>query len=112
MGDAVATSRVLQDLAADYKLIVVGDAAMAPSELMSRHGIIWWGYGNEQPGIEWLWRLRRHFHHAVWLNTIPQPDWERAYGATTIRKVREVFPMQELTVDGLTAAVKQLMVRF
>jgi uncharacterized protein with von Willebrand factor type A (vWA) domain len=48
----------------------------------------------------------------VWLNTIPEADWDRAYGSVTIRKVREVFPMFELTVDGLTAATRKLMVRY
>jgi uncharacterized protein len=110
--EAFSTRRVLQELPSDYKLILVGDAAMAPSELMARVGIIWWGYDNDEPGIDWLKRLRRHFDHSVWLNTIPAADWERAYGSVTIRKVREVFPMFELTVDGLTAATKKLMVRY
>jgi hypothetical protein len=110
--EAISTRRVLQELPSDYKLIIVGDAAMAPSELMARDGIIWWGYGNDEPGIEWLRRLRRHFDHSVWLNTIAAADWDRTYGSVTIRKVREVFPMFELTVDGLTAATRQLMVRY
>ncbi len=109
--EAVSTRRVLQELPSDYKLIVVGDAAMATSELMDRGGIIWWGFDNDEPGIEWLRRLRRHFDHSVWLNTIPEREWDRTYGSTTIRKVREVFPMFELTVDGLTAATRKLMVR-
>jgi uncharacterized protein with von Willebrand factor type A (vWA) domain len=112
MSNAISTRRVLQELPGDYKLIVVGDAAMAPSELMARDGIIWWGHGNDEPGIEWLRRLRRHFDHSVWLNTISESDWERAYGSVTIRKVREVFPMFELTVDGLAASTKRLMVRY
>jgi hypothetical protein len=109
---AVPTPHLLQELNADYRLILVGDAAMAPSELMSRYGIIWWGHANQEPGIEWLWRLRRHFDHSVWLNTIPASQWDTAYGAMTIRRVGEVFPMFELTVDGLSAAVKKLMVRY
>ena len=52
--EAISTRRVLQELPSDYKLIIVGDAAMAPSELMARDGIIWWGFGNDEPGIEWL----------------------------------------------------------
>ncbi len=107
---AVPTSRVLHDLGSDYKVIVVGDAAMAPSELLSRHGIIWWGYSNEEPGIEWLRRTRRHFDHSVWLNTIPREQWEWAYGARTIGMIRQVLPMYELSLDGLQAAVKKLMV--
>jgi hypothetical protein len=109
---AVATNHVLHELSGGYKLILVGDAAMANSELLSRYGVIWWGEVNEDPGIEWLRRLRGHFDHSVWLNTIPADEWDRAYGSTTIRLVREVFPMFELTVDGLTAAIKKLMVRY
>ena len=82
MSWAVPTTRVLHDLSADYKLILVGDAAMAPSELNARYGIIWWGHANEEPGIEWLRRLRRHFDHSVWLNTIPEHDWDWVYGIT------------------------------
>jgi uncharacterized protein with von Willebrand factor type A (vWA) domain len=108
----VSTNRTLQELPGDYKLIIVGDAAMAPSELLARDGIIWWGYGNDEPGIEWLRRLRRHFAHSVWLNTIPEHEWDTAYGRSTIRKIRDVFPMFELTVDGLTAAAQELLVRF
>jgi len=111
MSSAVPTSQVLHDLSTDYKLILVGDAAMAPSELNARYGIIWWGHANEEPGIEWLRRLRRHFGHSVWLNTIPEHDWEWAYGHHTISQVRKVFPMHDLTVDGLTAAVRLLMVK-
>ena len=67
---------------------------------------------NGEPGIESLRRLRGHFDYSVWLNTTPADEWDRAYGSTTMRLVREVFPMFELTVDGLTAATKKLMVRY
>ena len=109
--NSVRTSRVLNELSSDYKLILVGDAAMAPSELKARYGIIWWGQANEEPGLEWLQRLRRHFPHSAWLNTIPESEWDWTYGSHTIREIRRVFPMFELTVDGLTAAVRSLMVR-
>ena len=46
----------------------------------------------------------------MWLNTIPQDQWEWAYGARTIGLVRQVLPMYELSLDGLQAAVKKLMV--
>jgi hypothetical protein len=108
--NSVSTNRVIQELSGDYKLILVGDAAMAPSELLSRNGIIWWGSSNEEPGIEWLRRLRRHFDHSVWLNTIPANEWTWAYGNRTIGMIGETLPMYELSVDGLGAAVKKLMV--
>jgi len=106
-----STLHVLYDLSPEYKLIIVGDAAMAPSELMSKGGIIWWGHYNEQPGIEWLRRLTRHFDHAVWLTPVPQQEWGYVWGRYTMEQVQKVFPMYELTVDGLTAAVRKLMVR-
>jgi uncharacterized protein len=108
--NSVSTHRLIQELSGDYKLILVGDAAMAPSELLARNGIIWWGSSNEDPGIDWLRRLRRHFDHSVWLNTIPADEWGWAYGNRTIGMIGEVFPMHELSVDGLDAAVKKLMV--
>ena len=109
---AVATTGLIRELQSDHRLILVGDATMAPSELMARHGIIWWGHDNQESGIEWLRRLRRHFDHSVWLNTVPASLWDRPYGGTTIRRIGEVFPMYELSLDGLTAAVKTLMVRY
>ena len=109
--NSVLTARILKELPGDYKVIIVGDAAMAPSELLSKNGIIWWGYENTEPGMEWLRRVARHFPHSVWLNPEDEGYWDSTYGATTLRHVRTVFPMYPLTVDGLTAAVKRLMVR-
>ncbi|MHB9113616.1 MAG: vWA domain-containing protein [Thermoleophilia bacterium] len=109
--NSLPTARVLQELARDYKLVVVGDACMAPSELLEPNGIIWWSATNEEPGIDWLHRLARHFHRSVWLNPVHERSWSTIYGRDTIALVRTVFPMFELTVDGLAAAVRSLMVR-
>ena len=46
----------------------------------------------------------------MWLNTIPEDDWEWAYGATRSAWCARCFPMYELSLDGLQAAVKKLMV--
>lgn len=109
--NSIPTARVLRELSPDYKLVIVGDASMAPSELLEPNGIIWWSMGNEEPGLEWLRRLERHFHRAVWLNPIAERLWETIYGRETIAMVRSVFPMYELTVDGMGDAVRNLMVR-
>jgi uncharacterized protein with von Willebrand factor type A (vWA) domain len=94
----------------DCKLIFVGDANMAPSELTQRNGIIDWGMTNDDPGLLWLKRLAQHFQHNVWLNPILESEWNRST-FVTIQMVREVIPMFELTVDGLEKAVKKLRVR-
>jgi len=108
--DPVRIEELIRSHNSDCKLIFVGDANMAPSELTQRNGIIDWGMTNDDPGLLWLKRLAQHFQYNVWLNPIPEPDWN-APSVSTIQMVREVFPMFELTVDGLEKAVKKLKVR-
>lgn len=105
--EAEPTAALLKNLDGDYKLIMVGDAYMAPSELYSVGGAIDYYYHNETAGLEWLQRLADHFRHAVWLNPLP----ERAWISGTIKAVGQVFPMYPLTLDGLEEAVKKLVVR-
>ncbi len=105
--EAEPTASLLKSLSGDYKVILVGDAYMAPSELFSVGGAIDYYYHNDAPGMEWLKRIADHFRYCVWLNPLP----ERAWIHPTIRTVGSVFPMFPLTVDGLENAVKKLMVR-
>lgn len=111
MNSAVKTEDFLRLLTPDYKTILLGDASMAPSELLMVDGAIDWYYTNEEPGLTWLQRIARHFSHAVWLNPIPAAYWDRSIGTYTINLIREVFPMYELTVEGLEGAIKKLRVR-
>ena len=101
------TASLLNNLSADYKVILVGDAYMALYELMSAGGAIDYYYHNDQPGIVWLKRIADHFRHCVWLNPMP----ERVWFHTTISAVGKVFPMFPLTIDGLEEAVTKLMVK-
>lgn len=107
----VKTTDLMNMFDSDYKVILVGDATMAPSELLMQNGIIYWDMSNEEPGLTWLQRIAGRFPYSVWLNPISEKDWGDAYGSRTIKIVREVFPMFELTLEGLDLAVKKLMVR-
>jgi len=109
--DSIKTEDFLRTHNSEFKLIFLGDASMAPSELTEADGIIDWGATNEEPGLTWLERLSRHFPHNVWLNPISESDWGFTDGFYTIRLIKELFPMYELTVDGLEQAVKKLKVR-
>ncbi len=111
MASAVKTEDFLRMLGPDYKVILLGDASMAPSELTMPGGAIYWSHHNDEPGIIWLRRIAAHFDHAVWLNPIPAPFWARATGNYTISEIRKVFHMFELTVEGLDKAIKKLKVR-
>ncbi|NTW06659.1 MAG: hypothetical protein HGA29_02325, partial [Syntrophaceae bacterium] len=86
----------------DTRLIIVGDASMAPSELTNRNGAIYFNQNNEHPSIEYLKLLAKTFRHAVWLNPLTQNTWQYDW---TIQNIRTIFPMYELTLDGLEKAV-------
>jgi len=109
--ETIKTTDLFNMFDSDYKVILVGDAAMAPSELLQQNGIIYWDKTNDEPGLTWLQRVAKRFPYNVWLNPIGERYWENAYGSYTINIVRDVFPMYELTLEGLDRAVKKLMVR-
>jgi uncharacterized protein with von Willebrand factor type A (vWA) domain len=104
--DAVPTADVLRRLDARWKLVVVGDAAMHPAELMEPYGNVDPRRHAQTPGIQWLHRLVDHFDRAVWVNPEPPREWD--YVQTT-RAIRRLFPMFHLSVDGITDAVTALV---
>ncbi len=87
------------------KLVIVGDAAMHPWELLERGGSMDWARPNQTPGLEWLRLLRGHFERTAWLNPLPESEW---YAVTT-RVLRGLWPMYPLTIAGLEGAVRQLV---
>jgi len=81
---------------------------MAPYELMNQNGAIYINQNYLQPSIEYLKLLAKSFRHAVWLNPVAQADWSYTW---TIKSIEKIFPMFELTLDGLEKAVRHLMSR-
>lgn len=100
----VPTEKLFSLFNKNYKLILVGDARMAYSELFDVNGCIDYFSTNERPGLDWLARLRDHFPHSVWLN----PTHRNFWGHYTVDTIGKVFPMFELTIDGLKDAIKAL----
>ena len=109
--DYTETEHILNTCAGDYRVIIVGDASMAPYELLRVGGIIDWELYNDKPGIEWLRHLRQHFEYSVWLNPVPQKYWNWVDGSYSIKRIAEIFPMEDLSVDGLEKAVNGLRSR-
>ncbi len=101
---AAPTEKLFSDFHSGYKMVLVGDARMAYSELFDKYGCIDYYSSNETPGIEWLERIKEHFPYSVWLNPTPRAYWRHA----TVEAVSRLFPMYELTLDGLKDAVKAL----
>ena len=92
----------------ETRLIIVGDAAMAPYELMGANGSLYVGERDSRSSEERLKFLVRLFRHAVWLNPQAEVDWHYTW---TVEAIAKIFPMFELTLDGLERAVRHLMKR-
>ena len=102
---SLPTTQILHTLPSDFKVILMGDALMASEELFSSYGNISYFSGTETPGIVWLKRIADHFSHCVWLNPNMRINWRHP----TLSAIKRIFPMYELTVDGLDQAVKKLI---
>jgi uncharacterized protein len=92
----------------ETRLIIVGDASMAPYELIHTNGAIYIDQVEVGTGLERLKYLANLFRHSVWFNPQPEHDWRHTF---TVGMIRQVFPMFELTLDGLEKAVQHLMAR-
>jgi hypothetical protein len=90
----------------ETRLVLVGDASMAPYELWAADGSIHLEERSGVPSIDCLRFLADTFPHCVWLNPVSASMWDYT---RTINEIRQIFPMFELTIDGLEAAVTQLM---
>lgn len=102
--DPIEVPHLLDQLNPRWKLILVGDAAMAPGELL---GTGPWGSpasGRALSGLDWLLVMQQRFERSVWLNPDPPQYWSGG----TARVIGEVFPMFQLTLEGLTEAMTRL----
>ncbi len=90
----------------ETRFIVVGDASMAPYELMATDGSIYIQERSGRRSIECLQFVAETFRHSVWLNPVPRHRWNYTQ---TIVAIGRIFPMFELSIDGLEKAVAQLM---
>lgn len=73
----------------NYRVFVIGDAAMAPYEL-HEGSIISWG------------RLQEKFKKMAWLNPVSEKHWTITFTTTMLRKI---VPMYSLTPRGLEKAI-------
>jgi len=92
----------------ETRLIFVGDASMAPEELLAVDGSIAVEYRQKQPSIERLKMLAATFRHAAWLNPMNASLWDHG---ETISRIRRIIPMFELNLEGLEKAVRHLTAR-
>lgn len=108
-GECVATEWVLNNLSRDYKCIFVGDGCMARSELMKPNGALQLGDKNKESGMAWLNKFKKKYDSVIWLNPIPEIVWDRVFGGETLLMIKKVFPMFELSLNGINKGIRKLL---
>ena len=103
---SVLVADLLRTYGERWKLLVVGDAAMHPSELTSPRGNINPRAETDTTGLAWLERIDRHFNRSAWLNPDPKTQWAMS---STCRLISSIFPMYPLTVAGIEDGVRSLV---
>jgi len=104
--ESIEFSDFLQKYDSKYKVVVVGDAAMASWELTEKYGSIYYYHRNELPGIYYIRELENHFkNNVVWLNPeLMRPEW----APWTRKIISSTIPMFDLTIEGIEKAMKYL----
>ena len=104
--DRTPTWQVLNTFAHDYKVIFVGDATMASTEITMPGAAV--EYTNEEAGAVWMERVTRTYPHLVWLNPVPEKLWAGTESVALVRRLVEER-MYPLTLAGLDAAMRELV---
>lgn len=101
----IATWDLLHRYGSQYRVIIIGDAAMHPYEVAAPGGSS--EYWNEEAGAVWFQRILDHFPHVAWINPTPKPQWDYTQSNRMVRQLLEerMFP---LTPDGLAEAMTLL----
>jgi hypothetical protein len=103
--ERVSLQQIMRTYGHDYKLVIVGDAAMSPYEIVQAGGSI--DHWNAESGATWLQHLLHVYPAAAWLNPEPEPDWEQIHSIQMIRQMmgNRMYP---LTLEGLDECMRQL----
>ena len=89
----------------DTRFIIVGDASMAPYELLVPDGSIYFGERSGIPSIDVLKFIKKTFKYSVWVNPKMKYQWKYTQ---TIMYIKEIFPMFELSLKGLEEMVNYM----
>jgi len=103
--ESTPTWDVLHTYPHDYKVIFVGDASMSPYEIAAPGGSV--EHFNEEAGQVWMERLTSTYPSCVWLNPVPEREWELT---ASIKMMRQLIGgrMYPLTLEGLDQAMREL----
>lgn len=97
---------VLHKYPSDYRVVLVGDAAMSPYEVTMRGGSV--EHWNEEPGGLWLQRIADIYPNLIWLNPSPEKYWAYSQSTNIIQEIIGKDRMFPMTLSGIEDAMKLL----
>lgn len=107
-GDYVDMDYIFKHTDKDYKVIIIGDAQMAPEELFDVNGN-YRGPNDGLSGMDWNRRLRKNYKKCVWLNPRQHEGMRHLSWMESEEALAGLYDMYSLTVDGLKLAITKLM---
>jgi uncharacterized protein with von Willebrand factor type A (vWA) domain len=96
---------ILHKYSHDYKVVFVGDASMSPYEIVQPGGSV--EHWNEEPGETWVKRLQDVYDKVIWLNPVPEDDWQYTQSVAITHQLMEGH-MYPLTLRGLEEGMSYL----
>jgi len=92
------TQDVIRTYGPDWRLILVGDAAMSPYEITHAGGAN--DHWNPEAGAVWLTRLCAQWPAHLWINPVTEAHWGHSQSTGLIRQI-VADRMVPMTLDGL-----------
>ncbi len=103
--ERTATFDLLHKYGPDYKVVFVGDAAMAPYEITQAGGSV--EHWNEEAGYVWMQRFMEKYKKLIWINPYPKDTWNYTASTGLVRELvkEQMYP---LTLSGLEEGMRFL----
>ena len=106
MREVTPTWDILHKFPSDYKVVIIGDAAMSPYEVTMKGGSV--EHWNEEAGAIWLKRLVDVYPNLIWINPTEEKYWNYSQSTQIIRQIIGDERMFAMTLSGLEDAMKEL----
>ena len=105
LSERIPTWEILNKYGSDYRVVIVGDATMAPYEITHSGGSV--EHWNEEPGAMWMQRISTLYPKLIWINPTPQETWEYSSSVAITQDLVD-NRMYPLTIRGLEDAMSLL----
>ncbi len=104
--EVTPTWDILHKYPSDYRVVMVGDAAMSPYEISMKGGSV--EHWNDEAGAVWLKRITEVYDNIVWINPTQEEYWKYSQSTQMIKDIIGEHRMFPMTLSGIEAAMKEL----